>query len=431
MKNFTEPKVGTIFDNKEIIAIKKVLKSGDFLTRGKDVELFEKEFAKYCQAKHAVALSSCGAALKLSSKILDLKKGDEVICQANSFWVTYNHLLERKVTIKCADIEKNTLNICPKSVRKLITKKTKAVYLVHHGGNPANLRALKKILKPKKIPLIEDSAHALGAKFKGKKIGHDSDIAVFSFSTYKMISTLGEGGMFVTNNKAYADYAKLLRTNFPFGKTVARKIKKLGIYQKPNEAESFSDSRLRASGKNSKAKFSDFLRMGDAWDLDWKSLDMMGSTYRMTTVQAAVGRVQLKKIETLLQLRTKIASIYNKAISKIPYLEKLQTYKNCRNSWWIFNFFTKENSPIQRDEIVKILFKKFKVLMILRHFPINLNGVMRMQGCNSGGCKKCGKLENTERIWFSRQLSLPISPQMKISQAKFIANALLKIFKNY
>lgn len=427
----TEPKVGTIFSKEEHNAIKKVLNSGDFLTRGKDVELFEKEFAKYCQAKYAIALSSCGAALKLSSQILDLKKGDEVICQSNSFWVTYNHLLERNVTIKCADIEKDSLNICPKSVKKLITKKTKAVYLVHHGGNPADLDSLRKILRPKKIPLIEDSAHAVGAKYKGNKIGHQSDISVYSFSTYKMISTLGEGGMFVTNNKKYADYAKLLRTNFPFGKTVKRKSNMLGNYQKPSDTESFSDSRLRASGKNTKAKYSDFLRMGDAWDFDWKKLNLMGSTYRMTTVQAAVGRIQLKKLEMLIKLRSNVAKIYNKTISEIPYLEPLKVIKGCRNSWWIFNFFIKENSPITRDELVKTLFKKYKIQMILRHFPINLNGVLRMQGCNSGGCKKCGKLENVEQVWFSRQLSLPISPQMKISDVKYITLSIKKVFKKY
>ena len=427
----TEPKVGTIFDNKELSAIKKVLKSGDFLTRGKDVDLFEKEFAKYCQAKYAIALSSCGAALKLSSQILELKKEDEVICQSNSFWVTYNHLLERGVKIKCADIEENSLNICPKSVKRLITKKTKAVYIVHHGGNPANLDLLRSILKSKKIPLIEDAAHAVGAKFKGKKIGYKSDIAVYSFSTYKMISTLGEGGMFVTNNKKYADYAKLLRTNFPFGKTEKRKSKMLGVYKKPSDTESFSDSRLRAFGKNTKAKYSDFLRMGDAWDFNWKKLYLMGSTYRMTTVQAAVGRIQLKKLEKLIKLRNNVAEIYNKTIREIPFLEPLKIINGCRNSWWIFNFFIKDNSPISRDELVKELFKKYKIQIILRHFPINLNGVLRMQGCKSGGCNKCGSLKNVEKIWFTRQLSLPISPQMKISDVKYIVSALKKIFKKY
>ena len=103
--------VGTVFGEEEIEAVQRVIKSGDPLTRGPDVDLFEKEFAEYCGAKHAVALSSCGAALNLTSKILNLREEDEVICQANAFWVTINHLLERKVKIICADIDPYSLNI--------------------------------------------------------------------------------------------------------------------------------------------------------------------------------------------------------------------------------------------------------------------------------------------------------------------------------
>ena len=252
--------VGTIFGEEEITAIKRVLNSQDTLTRGSDVELFEQEFAKYCGVKNAVAVSSCGAALQITSKILKLKDGDEVICQANSFWVTINHLLERKVKIICADIDPYSLNIDTKKIESLITNKTKAIYIVHHGGNPADLDSLRKIARNHGITLVEDAAHALGAEYGGEKIGANSELTCFSFSSLKNISTLGEGGMLVTNNDKFAELAKGFRTNFPSGHKVKRNVKSLGKYPK---------------SKNP------YLNMGDAWDFDWVRLDEMGSTYRM------------------------------------------------------------------------------------------------------------------------------------------------------
>ena len=109
----TELPVGTIFNNKEILAIKRVLKSGTPLTRGKDVFEFEKKFANYIGAKYAITTSSCGGALNIATKILNLKKGDNIICQANAFWVTINALLEKKIKVIPIDVDSKDLNIDP------------------------------------------------------------------------------------------------------------------------------------------------------------------------------------------------------------------------------------------------------------------------------------------------------------------------------
>ena len=118
--------VGTIFGDEELAAIKHVLDSGMVLSRGEEIDMFEREFADYCGAKYAVAVSSCGAGLHIATKLLGLGEGDEVVCQANAFWVTIVHLLERGVTIKCADIDAYSLNIDPEKIKSAITKKTKA-----------------------------------------------------------------------------------------------------------------------------------------------------------------------------------------------------------------------------------------------------------------------------------------------------------------
>jgi len=391
--------VGTLFGEEELDAIRRVLESGDPLTRGPDVELFEKEFAEYCNAKYAVAVSSCGAALTISSQVLNLKPGDEVICQANAFWVTYNHLLEKNVKIVCVDIDPDSLNIDSHKIEPLITKKTKAIYLVHHGGNPANLQLIKEIARKHGIVVVEDCAHAVGAEYKGQKIGGDSDIACFSFSTLKNISTLGEGGMIVTNNEAYAQSAKGFRTNFPVGIREKRNTSNLGNYSKSNSGA--------------------FMPCGDAWDFDWLRLEEMGSTYRMSTPQAAVGRIQLKKLDSLIEKRENIANRYNKIVEEVDGLRTVKILPDCKHAWQLYTYFLNRETGINRNELVKYMEEKHNIRIIIRYFPIHLGGIMRLNECgNSLG------LENCERVWFNEQLSLPISPQISDDEIEIISHAL-------
>ena len=399
----SEYPVGTMFSDEEVDAVSRVLKSGVALTRGPDCDLFEEEFASYCGAKHAIATSSCGAALNITSKILHLGEEDEVICQANSFWITINHLVERGVKIVCADIDPDSLNIDPDSVQRLITKKTKAIYVVHHGGNPANLTKIRSVAADHNIVVVEDAAHAVGAEHDGKKIGCDSDLACFSFSTLKNMSTLGEGGMIVTNNDEFAELAKGFRTNFPSGTKKARNNEKLGEFRK--------------SG-------SSYLNMGDAWDFDWVRLEEVGSTYRMSTVQAAVGRVQLKKLDSLIEKRTEIAMRYNEVISAVPGFETLEVLPNSKHAWHLFTFFVRAHSKYDRAEVLRVLQEEKSIDLVLRFFPINLNGILRMRGCRPGGCIKCGSLEKVEHSWFKEQMALPISPQLTTEEVDYVCDSL-------
>jgi len=395
--------VGTIFDEKEITAIKQVLESGETLTRGPEVELFEKEFASYCNAKHAISTSSCGGALNIASKVLNLKKNDEVICQANVFWVTIVNLLERNVTIKCADIEKNTLNIDPNKIEPLITDKTKAIYVLHHGGNPVNLDPIREIAESNNLAIVEDAAHAVGAEYKGNKIGHKSDIACFSFSSLKNMSTLGEGGMFVTNDEDFAEKAWGLRTNYPYGNRQKRHATNIGSYHKPKSPA--------------------FMHAGDAWDYEWLRVDEIGSTYRMSSAQAAVGRVQLKKLDKHNNIRKGIADTFNKTISEIDEFSMLNVLPKCKHAWHLFTFFLKDNMNLNRDYIIKRLDTDYNIHSPIRFWPIHLGGIMRMNGHDIGECPAC------EDVWFNQQLSLPISPQMKDWEIQRINTSLKEIIK--
>ena len=399
-----EKSVGTILGLEELEAIQRVFESGDSLTRGPDVELFEQDFAAYCDAKYAIATSSCGAALHIATQVLNLGSEDEVICQANAFWVTISSLLERNVKIKVADIDPDSLNIDPLKIEPLISPKTKAIYVMHHGGNPADLNPIYEIAKKHGIIVVEDAAHAIGATYKGKKIGSESDIACFSFASMKNICTLGEGGMFVTNNKTFYEMAWGLRTNYPFGvKNKKKQDLNLGNYPKPKSPA--------------------FMHAGDAWDFDWLKVDEVGMSFRMSTPQAAVGRVQLKKLDHFIVMRENIANIYNSAIERNKNLRVIKVIDQSLHAWHLFTFFLKSGANISRDEIVKYLEEKHDIHICIRFWPIHLGGIMRLRGHGIGEAPVC------ERIWFKEQLSLPISPQMGEWEINAIVDAINEIGK--
>ena len=411
MKSFNDRYVGTIFNFKEINAIRKTLKLGKSLTRGKNIEIFENDFRKYFGAKYSVAVSSCSAALEITSKILELKKGDEVICQANSFWTCINHLLKIGVKIVCADLEKNTLNIDFDHVKKLINKKTKAIYILHHGGIPADLDKIRSHLKKNKIFLVEDCAHALGSEYKNKKIGSNSDLACFSFSTLKNISTLGEGGMILTNNINFYKKAKLLRD----GQVIAKKIKIKNLINKK-----FISSDV------------DFMPIGNSLKESFFKINNIGSTFRMSDVQAAVGSVQLKKLKLLNNKRKVINNIYEKALTKnVNILLIKPNFKNYKNSYHLFNFFILTKDKYLRNKIIRTINKKFNIHAKIRFSPINWYPAMRKFGCKIGGCSKCLKLSNCENSWLFTHLSLPISPRITIYDANFLVKKVSAIISYY
>lgn len=407
---YIEDPVGSIFDKSEIEIINKTLNSKKILTRGKNIKNFEQAISNYCRAKYAIAVSSCGAALNLTSKILNLKQGDEVICQGNMFWAGINHLLEKKVVIKCADIDSD-LNISINSLSKLISKKTKAIYLMHHGGYPADLFRIRQIAKKYSIPVVEDCAHALGSVYRGKKIGHDSDLACFSFSTLKNITTLGEGGMILTNNKKFYDRAIQLRTNFPIGKFIHDKSLKKKFNIKFNDLK-------------------DITNIGNNWIEKVSKVDEIGSTYRLGEVQSAVGIQQIKKLNFLIKKRKDLAKRYNNFLNQFPkYFEINQkNNKKFKSSYHLYSFLLKKNNFFTRNELANKL-RDHGIDIKIRFMPIHFNSIMRLYGCKLEKCKKCNSLKNLENIWLNLQMSLPISPHKTKKQVDKMLLVFRKVLK--
>jgi len=294
-------------DKKDIKAVVKVLKS-DWLTQGPKVLEFEKALAKYCGAKYAVVVCNGTAALHLAYLAAGLKAGDEVITSPNTFVATSNMLLVSGVKPVFCDISLETYNIDVNKIEKLITKKTRAIVPVHFAGQSCEMDKIHRIARKYKLLVIEDACHALGAKYKNKKIGSlKSDMAVFSFHPVKPITT-GEGGAILTDNKKY--YEKLIS------------LRNHGIYKDKK-------------GKNVMAE--------------------LGFNYRLTDMQAALGISQLNKLDKFISARRRIVEYYKKELNNVKGIILPQELKGNFSSWHIYVIRVREKE--NRDGLAEYLKK--------------------------------------------------------------------------
>lgn len=289
-----------------------------WVTQGPKVAEFEKKFAHYVGAKYAVAVSSCTTALHLALIVSGVNAGDEIICPSLSFIATANVIRYVGATPIFSDVDPVSYNIDPNKVKQLITKKTKAIIVVHQLGMPADIDDLKKIAKKYKIKIIEDAACAVGSIYKGKKIGSHSKLVCFSFHPRKVITT-GDGGIIATSNRNYYERLKRLRQH----------------------AMSISDFKRHSNKRFIQEHF-----------------DEVGFNYRMTDIQAAVGIEQLKKIDWIIKKRREVAELYNKSFAPIKHLQIPTEPKQARSNYQTYMLYVKPSSPIPAYHLIRELLKR-------------------------------------------------------------------------
>jgi perosamine synthetase len=266
-------------DEQDIQTVVEVLRS-DWLTTGPKVNEFERAFADCVGAKEAVAVSSGTAALHCAIYALGVGQGDEVIVPPITFAATANCIVFQGGTPVFADVEPGTLLLDPEQIEEKITRRTKAVIAVDFAGQPCKYDKLKELCERHGLVLIADGCHALGAEYKGKKVGSLADMTTFSFHPVKHITT-GEGGMITTNNRIWAEKMRLFRNH--------------GISTEFQEREQ---------------KGSWFYEMVD-----------LGYNYRLTDFQCALGIHQLQKLPSFLDRRREIAALYGQHFSDMPSIE--------------------------------------------------------------------------------------------------------------
>ncbi|MDK2820359.1 MAG: perosamine synthetase [Clostridia bacterium] len=279
---------------------KKLLEAIDLnfiSTAGPFVAEFEEKFAKYVGAKYAISTQSGTAALHISLYELGIGPGDEVILPVLTFVATVNPILYVGATPVFADVDRETWNINPEEIRKVISTKTKAIILVHLYGNPCQMDEIMDIANEHGLYVIEDATESLGATFKGKMTGTFGDIGCFSFNGNKVITT-GGGGMVVTDNKEKADHIKFL---------------------------------VNQARDNSKGYYHPEL----------------GFNYRMTNLEAALGLAQLKKVDEFISKKRQFAKIYQQELSSIKGICFQQEYPKAQSNFWLTSV-TIEDLPISK-----------------------------------------------------------------------------------
>jgi len=365
----------------------RVLKS-PFLTQGPEIGKFEKEFARFCGAKYAVACSSATAGLHLTAMVLGMRPGDLWWTSPNTFCATSDAALRCGADVDFIDIEWGTYNMdlslledhLKKAARK--NRLPKVVAPVHFGGNPVDMEFLDRLRKRYGFKVVEDAAHAAGAELRGERIGSCrwSDLCVFSFHAVKIITT-GEGGMVTTNSAEL--YEKLLR------------LRTHGISR---------DLRHRPSARP------------HPWY--YEKLEL-GNHYRMTDIQAGLGRSQLSRIGNFFRRRREITKFYDSEL-KSSGLEMPKTTRSANSSWHLYVVCVPETWGTRaRDQILGKL-RNSGIYANLHYTPVQAMNYYRNQVprryCSCPLAEQYGE----------RAISLPIFPSLKKGEQRQVVGELKK-----
>jgi perosamine synthetase len=389
--------IGSKFDSRDIDAITQLLQTADTLAFGPLRDKFERDFSAYVGVEHAVAVTSATAALNLAAQLIGLKEGDEVIGSPQTFRATFLGLAARGVIVRFADIDPDTLNMDPNTIEAHITPNTKAIFVVHYGGNPAEMEAISAIARKYHLLVVEDAAHALGAEYKGRKIGSIGDFTCFSFNSLKNMTTLGEGGMLTFHDSNYIEAAHYLRSMGLVGEYEVKE-RMFGPYKMMDRSiHDHSDG---------------------AFTKHWKRIDDWGTHYRLSEAQAAAGIVQLQKLDEMNEFRMEIAKRYTVGLSEISGIRTSFTAPYARNVWHLYPFFIDpETVNATKEEFILYLQNTKGIQINLRYFPAHLTDYMQYFGHDYGECPVC------EKVWFEQQLNFPINPRMPLDDVDYIVES--------
>ncbi len=370
-----------IVNKEESKSVSKVL-DGFIFAHGPNIKEFEKNFAKFTNAPHAISVSSCTAGMHLIYFTLNIGKGDEVIVPSQTHVATAHAVELTGAKPIFIDSDENTGNIDVNKIEKKITKRTKAIAVVHFLGLPANVIKIKRIAKKYNLYLIEDCALSIGAKVNKIHTGLIGDAGVFSFYPVKHITT-GEGGMIITKNKNFAKKLKLIRG--------------LGVDKSFNER-----------------------KVPGIYDVP-----ALGFNYRMNEFQAAIGIQQLKKLPTFLKIRKKNFNFLYNRLNKIKELEVLPgRVKNLIGSHYCISIILKNKFKNKRKEIINFLSKKGIGTSIYYPQP-----VPRMSYYKKKYNYDKKKFFNCEKF-SDNSIALPVGPHLKMKDCKYIVDQLTKIIDN-
>lgn len=358
-----------IIEKEEQDAVLRVLRAGrlsSFIASkghlffgGEYVLKFEKEFAKYFNTKYAVSMNSATACLHAALAAIEIGEGDEVIVPPYTFTSTASSVLMQKGTPVFVDIDPDTFCLDPNKIEEKITKRTKAIIIVHLFGRPADMDGILSVAKKHNIKVIEDCAQSPGASYKGRLVGTLGDIGVFSFTESKTITT-GEGGMLITNNEKLARIAQMVR----------------------NHGEALVEGRPRS----------------------YESL-ILGWNYRMPEIESALGRVQLRKLIKFNNIRIELCNYLSKNLKKLDFLEIPENPDYIKNVFYVYPLkYQEEKIDIKRDTFIKALNAEGIPIGGGYVRPLYLNAIFNQKGKKYGW----GTCPVTERLYKKEMMLIAV-----------------------
>ena len=383
-------------DENDIEEVIRVLKS-DYLTQGPAIEEFEKDICKYVGSKYAVAVSSGTAALHLCGIIAELSPDNSLVTSPITFVASANMALYRSSNVVFCDIERDTANINPYKLEKLLyaDKKIKAVVPVHFAGSVCNMEKISSLCRKFNVSLIEDAAHALGAQYEdGGMVGSCkySDMTIFSFHPVKSI-TAGEGGVITTNSEEI--YRRLLRLR-------SHGITKLD--------DTFINRKYAYSGE-----------MPNPW---YYELQEIGYHYRFTDIQAALAKSQLKKLNNFVAERAKKVEEYDNAFLEVEEIELIQKNHRKISSHHLYPILIDFNSlSIDRGQFMNIL-KNKGIGTQVHYIPVHIQPLYSNMGYQSSDYPEA-------MYYYERCLSIPLYYSLSSQDQKFVIESIKDIIKSH
>ena len=403
--------MGSIYDEAERNAALAAM-AQDSLTMGPKTQEFQNKFAKAHQVKHAFACSNCTTAMHIGTQIFDIQPGDEVIVTPNTFVATSLAILKEGGVPVFADIDPHTFNIDPAKVAEKITKKTKAIYVVHYAGLMVDMDPIMEIARKHNLFVLEDCAHATGASYKGRMAGSIGDFGAFSFHSLKNITTCGEGGMITTN-----------RDDFTHGIQNLRCMSNNHSWSEQGNKWNFGDK--TTCEKTSLLQYwmpahFDVIPHNGHW----------GSNYRMNEIQAAVGCCQLDKLPMLTAKRREIGHKITAGLQGVQGIETVYEPEGYNHVFHLYTLCVNEKElGGPRDEFMQVLYEEEGIQTILHYQPtFHFTGLKRM-GYDPNQCPI-----STE-FFYKREMNLPMHPRLTEQNihdmVEGIKNAAAKIRKRH
>ncbi|GAA0454032.1 UDP-4-amino-4,6-dideoxy-N-acetyl-beta-L-altrosami ne transaminase [Alkalibacillus silvisoli] len=367
----------------DIRAVTDVLKS-DFLTTGPKIEQFEKAIASYVGAKYAVSFTNGTAALHAACFAAGINEGDEVITTPLTFVTSANAPRYQGANVVFSDVDEKTYNIDPKAAEKQITPKTKAIIPVDFAGQPCDYDALTGLAERYNLTIIEDAAHAIGAKYKNKHIGSISDMTMFSFHPVKQMTT-GEGGIITTNSFKY--YEKLIQ------------FRTHGITRE--------ESKL--------------MNQGGPW---YYEMHHLGFNYRMTDLQAALGISQIKRLNQFIKKRKHLVSRYDEAFKSIQAITTPFVHEEAQSSWHLYVIHLAQSQLTTDRKMIYKALQSENIGVNVHYIPVYYHPYYKHLGYLKGLCPVAESL-------YESFITLPLFPSMTEADVDDVVKAVYKVIDYY